>query len=341
MANGREIKAPQHLFDWMTSLADPTRLRLLGLLEHHELGVAELCEVLQLPQSTVSRHLKVLSERGWLRNRQQGTANLYRMARHQMPDPARELWVLSKQQSATWPALEQDRIRLSHHLDRRRTSEFFARAAHGWEQLREELHGSHFMRVVLASLLDPALVLVDLGCGTGELLQLLAPRVRHVVGVDRSQEMLQAASARVATHKNAQLVRADLAAIPLPSCVCDAATMILVLSYLPQPKAAIGELSRVLRPRGRAVVLTLLQHDRDDYRHKMGQTWLGFGPEQMKTMLSEARLDIDICEPLAPDLRFDGHGFRAGADGASGRATGTGRPSGPALLFISARRQAS
>jgi DNA-binding transcriptional ArsR family regulator len=234
MRNGQDTRAPQQLFDWMTSLADPTRLRLLRLLEQHELTVAELCEILQLPQSTVSRHLKVLSERAWLRSRHQGTANLYRMSQHQVHDAATRLWALSKEQSSDWPALKQDRLRLEQHLDRRRTADFFAQAARSWEQLREELHGSNFMRAVLASLIDPELSVVDLGCGTGELLRLLAPRARQVLGVDRSQEMLEAASERVGGYENARLIRADLAALPLASGLWDAVTMLLVLSYLPR-----------------------------------------------------------------------------------------------------------
>jgi ubiquinone/menaquinone biosynthesis C-methylase UbiE len=303
----------------MTSLADPTRLRLLRLLEQHELTVAELCEILQLPQSTVSRHLKVLSERAWLRSRHQGTANLYRMSQHQVHDAATRLWALSKEQSSDWPALKQDRLRLEQHLDRRRTADFFAQAARSWEQLREELHGSNFMRAVLASLIDPELSVVDLGCGTGELLRLLAPRARQVLGVDRSQEMLEAASERVGGYENARLIRADLAALPLASGLWDAVTMLLVLSYLPRPEAAIGELSRLLRPRGRAIVLTLMQHDRDDYRHRMGQTWLGFGVQQMSELFDRAGLDIDMCEALPPEVQARG----------------------PALLFVSARRRAA
>src|SRR6476659_4380442 len=106
------------LLGWMDSLADATRLRLLRLLERHELGVAELCDILQLPQSTVSRHLKVLADQGWVRPRRQGTTHLYRMTLDepngsQPPSPPRRLWLLTREQSDNWAAVHQDELRLA------------------------------------------------------------------------------------------------------------------------------------------------------------------------------------------------------------------------------------
>src|SRR5215471_20654802 len=96
---------PQALLGWMGSLSDPTRLRLLRLLERHELGVDELRDVLQLPQSTVSNHLKVLSDQGFTRSRKQGTANLYRTILDELDPPARKLWLLAREQTEGWSTL--------------------------------------------------------------------------------------------------------------------------------------------------------------------------------------------------------------------------------------------
>src|SRR6187402_2624006 len=98
MATATQSRQPDALFSWMEALSDPTRLRLLRLLERHELGVAEMCHVLQLPQSTVSRHLKALADNDWVVSRAKGTANLYRASR-EMTDPARRLWALTKEQT--------------------------------------------------------------------------------------------------------------------------------------------------------------------------------------------------------------------------------------------------
>src|SRR5438270_5289952 len=107
---------PAPLLSWMECLSDATRIRLLRLLERHELGVVELCDVLQLPQSTVSRHLKVLSDQGWTRSRRQGTTNLYRTILDELGSPARKLWLLAREQTAEWPTVQQDEMRLLRHL---------------------------------------------------------------------------------------------------------------------------------------------------------------------------------------------------------------------------------
>src|SRR2546423_2070042 len=126
------------LLGWMGSLADPTRLRLLRLLERHELGVADLCDMLQLPQSTVSRHLKTLSDQGWVRSRRKATNHLYRTLLDELEAPARRLWLLAREQTEEWPTVRQDRLRLDERLRSRQTdaSAFFAGAAAEWDRLR-------------------------------------------------------------------------------------------------------------------------------------------------------------------------------------------------------------
>src|SRR3954454_23038320 len=122
---------PDALLGWMECLSDPTRLPLLRLLERHELGVVELCDILQLPQSTVSRHLKVLADQGWVRSRAQGTANFYRMVPNELDPPARRLWALAREQTDHWATVRQDELRLQRRLSDRETDSqaFFAGAA--------------------------------------------------------------------------------------------------------------------------------------------------------------------------------------------------------------------
>src|SRR5947209_2589533 len=155
---------PEALLGWMESLADPTRLRLLRLLERHELGVVELCDVLQLPQSTVSRHLKVLSDQEWTRSRRQGTTNLYRTLLDELDPTARKLWLLAREQTNTWPTSHHDEMRLVQRLrDRQKDSQaFFAGAAGQWDKLRGELYGSRFPTAAMLSLLPDNLTIADL-----------------------------------------------------------------------------------------------------------------------------------------------------------------------------------
>src|SRR4051794_21752481 len=110
---------PDSLLGWMDSLGDETRLRLLHLLERQELGVVELCDILQLPQSTVSRHLKLLSDQNWVRSRRLATAHLYRTATDELDPTARKLWQLAHEQTQNWATLKQDELRLQRRLRER------------------------------------------------------------------------------------------------------------------------------------------------------------------------------------------------------------------------------
>src|SRR5690349_12402444 len=170
----------------MECLADATRVRLLRLLERNELGVAELCDVLQLPQSTVSRHLKVLSDLGWTRSRRQATNHLYRTVLDELEPAARKLWILAREQTADWPSAKQDALRLTELLRQKQSQsqQFFAGAAAQWDKLRDELYGRSFSKAAMLALLPQDWTVADLGCGTGQVTADLASCVKQVIGVD-------------------------------------------------------------------------------------------------------------------------------------------------------------
>jgi SAM-dependent methyltransferase len=297
------IREPEQLMVRMENLADPTRLRLLRLLERQELGVAELVEILQLPQSTVSRHLKVLADQGWLASRGRGTMNLYRMTPAELEPSARALWNVARQEMDAWATGRQDELRLASHLSNggRRAEVFFAGAAAHWDKLRREQYGDRYSLVGLLALLPETDVVADLGCGTGSVLADLAPHVARVIGVDSSSEMLKAARRRTREMANVELHRAPLESLPVQDGECDAATMFLALSYVAEPGRALQEMARILRPGGRAVVVDLLAHDRDDFRREMGQRHLGFEAGELEAMAAGAGLVSVACRPLAPE----------------------------------------
>src|SRR5688572_24293262 len=160
-----KLNQTQNLLSWMEALSDATRLRLLRLLERHELGVVELCDILQLPQSTVSRHLKVLGDQKWVRSRREGTTRLYRMILDELTAPARRLWLLAREQTESWATLKQDELRLTRVLREREvdgSQAFFAGAAGEWDKLRRELYGDAFTTEAMLSLLPSDLVVADL-----------------------------------------------------------------------------------------------------------------------------------------------------------------------------------
>jgi ArsR family transcriptional regulator len=301
--NGRALAILDHL----SALADTTRSRILLLLERQELSVSEICGVMQLPQSTVSRHLKALADSGWVASRGEGTSNVYMMARD-LDTPARRLWVLVREQVGSAPAAVQDQRRLQTALADRRTKsqEFFSSSAGQWDRLRDELFGDRFHLAAFAALAAPDWIVGDLGCGTGQVSAALAPFVRRVIAVDGSAAMLQAAKKRLHDLDNVDLRRGDLEALPIDDERLDAATLMLVLHHIAEPSRALAEVARVLKPGGRLVVVDMLPHDRESYRQQMGHAWLGFSESHVTRLLNDAGFASIRIVALPPDARTKG-----------------------------------
>lgn len=298
---------PQQVLNWLGSLADATRLRLLRLLERQELGVAELCDILQLPQSTVSRHLKVLGDLGWVRNRKEGTAHFYRTLLDELDLAARKLWLVAREQTDRWPSVSQDQIRLRALLEQRSDSQsFFAGAAAEWDSLRGQLYGRQFAAAACFGLISDKLSVADLGCGTGHIAAEIAPFVRNVISVDNSSAMLKAARRRVANLANVELRRGELTALPIEDGICDAALVVLALTYILNPVAAISEAVRILKPGGKLVIVDLLPHGRDDFRRQMNQHWPGFDLETVRRWLTDGGMEVTACRGLGPEANVKG-----------------------------------
>ena len=312
------------ILDHLASLADTTRSRILLLLDRHELTVSELCGVMQLPQSTVSRHLKALSDGGWIASRAEGTSRLYTTTRPStasarlhpgerdaLDSSARRLWLLVREHVGATPVAAADQRRLQSALGARRTKsqEFFSSAAGHWDRLRDELFGNSFHLAALAALADRHWVVGDLGCGTGQVSVALAPFVARVVAVDSSAAMLQGARKRLLGLDNIDLRRGDLEALPIDDEWLDAATLMLVLHHVAEPGKALAEVARVLKPGGRVLVVDMLPHDREGYRQQMGHVWLGFGDDQTRRMLDAAGFEEIRIVPLATDVKAKGPGL--------------------------------
>lgn len=295
------------ILDHLAALADTTRSRMLLLLDRQELTVSELCTVTQLPQSTVSRHLKALADGGWVVARAEGTSNLYSMVREVDP-PARRLWLLVREQVASTPAAAQDQRRLHAAIAERRTKsqEFFSSSAGQWDRVRDELFGDRFHLAALAALADAEWTVGDLGCGTGQVSAALAPFVGRVIAVDASTAMLHAAKRRLQGFNNVDLRRGDLESLPIDDARLDAATMMLVMHHVADPQRAVAEVARVLKPGGRIVVVDMLPHDRESYRQQMGHVWLGFAEEHVQRMLAESRFEQIRIVPLPADPKVKG-----------------------------------
>jgi ArsR family transcriptional regulator len=291
----------------MTALADSTRSRILLLLERHELTVNEIKSVLQLPQSTVSRQLKILGDHDWIISRPEGTSRRYRAA-EKLDSSSRKLWSVVREQVVATSAAGQDARRVQTILAHRRTKsqKFFSSSAGQWDRLRIELFGQRADLLGLLGLLDESWTVGDLGCGTGQLSESLAPFVSKVIAIDDSSAMLGAARRRLASMNNVEVKTGRLESLPVEDGSLDAALLFLVLHYVPEPEIAIREAHRVLKPDGRLLIVDMMPHDREDLLHEMGHVWRGFSEEQMSALLGDSGFASPRYHPLPPDQAAKG-----------------------------------
>lgn len=295
------------------ALGDVTRLRMLRLLERNELGVGELAKATRLPQSTVSRHLKILFEAALVQKRSEGTATLYVLPTEGVDGDARAVWSLTRERLGRSPEFDEDDARLAEVLAERKMDSrtFFGRLGREWDALRDELFGDRVTATSLVGLIDPAWVVADIGCGTGEASELIAPFARRVVGIDREPSMLVAARARLTGSDNVEFREGDAAALPAKDGEFDAAVLMLVLHHLPDPSRALAEIRRTLRRGGVLLVVDMVAHGHDEYRTTMGHQHLGFVEGDMQRLAAEAGFASVRYRRLRADTERKGPGLFA------------------------------
>jgi len=291
------------VLDRLSILADPTRRRILLLLDRHELTVGELCSALQLPQSTVSRHLKLLADDGWLIARGESTSRFYKMVLSQLDGPTKDLWSVVRTQVSALAGANQDVRRAESVLAKRRDKAqvFFLNASDIWDKMRADMIGARTDLLALLDLLDEDWVVGDLGCGAGHISEALAPSVGRVIAVDESGPMLAAAQERLKNHPNVELREGTIEALPIDAGALDAAVLFLVAHFITDPTKVMREIRRVLKPNGRLLIVDLMSHDRVEYVVQLGHVWQGFDGEQMKEWLHKAGFVSCRYRPLPDD----------------------------------------
>jgi ArsR family transcriptional regulator len=292
----------------MATMSDVTRCRVLRLLARQELTVSELCSVLLLPQSTVSRHLKALLDDDWITSRRDGTSRFYGMTAADLEPDARSLWSLIQEQLGESPVSAQDDARVEGVLAGRRSKarEFFSSAAGEWDHLRDELFGHSFHLHALLGLLNEEWTVGDLGCGTGLVTATLSPFVKRVLAVDGSNEMLATARERLGDAENVDVRQGELESLPITDAALDAALLVMVLHYVPDVTRVLGEVTRVLKPGGKLLVVDMLPHDREEFQQQMGHVWLGFSQPQLQRLVTGAGLCGLRYQPLPSDPEANG-----------------------------------
>jgi ArsR family transcriptional regulator len=267
-------------------LADPNRVRILLLLEHEELSVAELQEILAKGQSQTSTHLSQLKAAGLLEDRRTGKNTFYRLNEGVQLNPLLELL-----RGEEIPEAEQDadalRLVLGKRNDKMRS--FFDEMAGKFG--RQYVPGRSWKGLAEVLLrLMPRMTIADLGAGEGTFSQLLAQRAENVIAVDNSEKMVEYGTmmARKNGVSNLEYRRGDLEDLPVESASVDLAFFSQALHHAQHPEKAVGEAYRILRPGGRVAVLDLVKHNFEQAREMYADVWLGFGEAELIRFLRKA-----------------------------------------------------
>jgi len=286
------------------TLSDPTRVRVLALLEQQELAVQELMDVLGMAQSRVSRHLAILREAGLLMDRREGTYVFYRFSAPR-EGPWHEAWQLVRRELRDDPLHLGDSVALENVLRARaaRTRTFFDAVGPEWDALRKVFNDDALRARAVAHLVPAGLRVADIGTGTGILAAELARLGLRVVAIDHSARMLEAANAKLTAEgvKGVELRQGEASQLPLESSSVDAAFAHMVLHYLPSPSDALREMARVVVPGGKIVIVDFVAHEHEWMRHELGVTWLGFAEQELRGWFDEARLEGFRYETRAGD----------------------------------------
>lgn len=310
----------------LRALAEPTRQRIVQVLTHEELNVSELVEILNQPQSTVSRHLRVLREADLIRDRRLGTSSLYSAVTSPEDDdiPENDVRGFMVRWLSHEPLPDAIDERLHRVLSSRGGSAtgFFNRLGKRWDELRTEAFGELFALEAFLPLMPHEWKVADIGSGTGYLLPVLASNFSEVVAVDPAESMLECGRQRIADcgAENVTFHRGELGKLPLPSGTIDLAVAFLVLHHIKDPQPALAEIRRVLRRGGRALIVEQEAHENQSFYERMKDLWWGFVPTELEKMATET-------------------GFRDVSSRRLQTAAATnGRVESPSLFVVTARK---
>lgn len=276
-------------------LADPTRLRLLCLLDGAELSVAELTRITDLPQSRVSTHLGRLRGAGLVVDLRAGHATRLTLDREALPPAEAELWALVR-------ARTDDRV-LAADRERRDALVRDREREHGWPdvvagQMEHAYSPGRTWEATARGLVGLLRLgdVLDVGSGDGVLTTLLAPRARSVTCLDRSPRVIEAAGKRLGRLPNVRLLEGDMHALPFPDCSFDQVLCFHALTYAEAPPRALAEAARVLRPGGDLVLLTLHAHRHSEIAAAYSHVVDGFTVPDLRRLCEGAGLQVSCCD---------------------------------------------
>jgi ArsR family transcriptional regulator len=293
--------------NFFKALSDETRLRLVHIFLHHELNVNEIVTIMGMGQSRISRHLKILTDNQLLTHRRDGLWTFYSAVTegngYTFIESIKYIFktqdIFEKDLAETHRVLKQRSMEMVH---------FFDSIAEDWEKLKREIIGDIDLNRLIKETTPPSEVIVDLGCGTGDLLPVLMEKSSTVIGVEKSTKMLE--KARLLFSENGEDINlriGELEHLPLRDEEADCAVINMVLHHLPDPPRAFGEVHRVLKKGKTFIIIDLLRHEQEIMRKRFGDRWLGFSKEEIEAWLVENGFDLQDIKTF--DLKRGLKGF--------------------------------
>lgn len=292
-----------HILNIFRALADPTRLRIMLLLQKMELAVGELAQILNQSQPRISRHIRILDEAGLAERRKEGSWVFLK------PGPASELEILgrifrsSKVAKSEQAMQDQAQLALVRKARAEMAEQYFSAHAEEWDAIRSlHLPEAEVERAMLALMRDAQLgKMLDIGTGTGRMVELFGPSAISIIALDKSPEMLRLARAKLLESEaengsnlvqKTELKQGDFNQLPVANSAVDSVILHQVLHYAQHPEAVLAEVSRVLKSDGIVLIADFAAHDREDLRTEHAHARLGFSDDSMKRWLSASKLEL-------------------------------------------------
>jgi ArsR family transcriptional regulator len=286
------------------AISDETRIRIINILSFGAFNVNEITEILEMGQSRVSRHLKILTDANLLKSEREGTWVYYSLQDRLDFSFYKELneFILSYKEDL--PFREEDQKKVSQVLKSRddKSSNYFNKIGKNWERIQQEVLNPVLYRNQIDSFLPDKLnTILDLGCGPGGLFPYLLKKSKTVIGVDSSQKMLEAAKLNYAKNKNVKLFEAPLENLPFKEASADAVVASMVLHHISNPPLMLQEVWRVLKNKGVLCLVDLKKHSNEFMRDQFADLWLGFDMELLANWLSSAGFILDQTSEMKAD----------------------------------------
>ncbi len=286
------------------ALADPTRLRIMLLLQKMELAVGELAQILDQSQPRISRHIRILVEAGLAERHKEGSWVFLR------PGPSGELEILNRIfradniASSEQAIVDTRQLAIVRNGRAKMAEDYFATHATEWDAIRALHISDDAVENAMLSLLKDTQIghLLDIGTGTGRMIEIFGSQARQITAVDKSPEMLRLTRAKLLEHDSiankTELKQGDFNDLPVENCSVNTVILHQVLHYAQHPEAVLCEVERVLKHKGRLLIADFAKHDKEELRSEHAHARLGFSEDNMKRLFQSAGLDLEQSRTL-------------------------------------------